>query len=168
MLAASSITGDGLKLLLLVLFGGGLLGLGRWSSRLGRYRPGDSPTNSPTPDPKELLPEDRTAPQVWPSSAEEVAESLPFDPLLGKIRIKKFFFDKTDAVPGPFDTEVFADDLHVELYDPDMDHSWWQSYFVATPQGLAQILRKKSWRYLHAPRFWFCPVMTWRRSAARW
>jgi hypothetical protein len=41
--------------------------------------------------------------------------------------------------------------LHVELYDPDTGHSWWQSYFVATPEGLAKILHDKAWRYLHAP-----------------
>jgi hypothetical protein len=40
--------------------------------------------------------------------------------------------------------------LLLELYDPDSDHAWWQSYFVATPQGLSKILREKSWRYLHA------------------
>jgi hypothetical protein len=29
-----------------------------------------------------------------------VAASLPYDPLLGRIRIKKLFFDKTDPSPG--------------------------------------------------------------------
>jgi hypothetical protein len=80
-----------------------------------------------------------------------VAASLPFDPSLGRLRITKFFFEKTDAVPGPSDPEVFADELHIQLYDPDSGHYWWQSHFVATPQGLARILREKAWRYLHAP-----------------
>lgn len=141
---------DGLKLFLLVAFGGGLLALGRWSSRLSG-RSGDSPADWATPDVKDLLPDGTSSPKVWPPSAEEVAASLPYDPLLGKIRIKKFFFEKVDAIPGPSVPEIFADELHVELYDPDTDHSWWQSYFVATPQGLANILREKSWRYLFAP-----------------
>jgi hypothetical protein len=140
---------DALKLLLLIVFGGGLLTLGRWSSRLGAARSGDALSDTPTPDVAHLLP--GSAPKLWPPAAEEVAASLPFDPALGNIRIKKFFFEKMDAIPGPADREVFADELHVELYDPDTGHSWWQSYFVATPEGLAKILHDKAWRYLHAP-----------------
>jgi len=94
---------------------------------------------------------------MWPPSAEEVAASLPYDPELGNIRIRKFYFRKADAIPGPDDPEVFADELNVELYDPESDHAWWQSYFVATPRGLANILREKSWRYLHAPQILIFP-----------
>jgi hypothetical protein len=149
MVAADPAWGDGLKLILLIVFGGGLLLLGRWSSRLGGANRSNAFPDSPTPDVADLLP--GSQPRMWPPSAEEVAASLPFDPSLGRIRIKKFFFDKIDAIPGPADRDVFADELHVELYDPDTDHTWWQSYFVATPDGLAKILREKSWRYLHAP-----------------
>jgi hypothetical protein len=141
---------DALKLLLLVVAGGGLLALGRWSSRLGRTGIAESPANLPTPDSQDLIP-DRSRLKVWPPSAEEVATSLPFDPSLGRLRIRKWFFDKTDVVPGPDDPEAFAEELHVELYDPDSGHSWWQAYFVATPMGLAKTLRDKHWRYLHAP-----------------
>ena len=142
---------DGLKFLLLVLVGVGLLALGRWSSRRGPTGSRDSPGNTPTPDTVELLPVEESTPKVWPPSAEEVAASLPFDPALGNLRIRKFYFKKADAIPGPDDPEVFADELNIELYDPDSGHAWWQSYFVATPQGLAKLLREKSWRYLHAP-----------------
>jgi hypothetical protein len=148
---------DGLKLLLLVAIGGGLLALGRWSSRLGASPSVDYPANEPTPDAKDLLPEDASAPKIWPPSAEEVAASLPFDPSLGRVRIEKFFFKKTDAIPGPADPDVFADELLIQLYDPDSDHHWWQSYFVATPDGLRNILRDKSWRYLHASEILVLP-----------
>ena len=141
---------DELKLLLLVVVGGGLLALGRWSSRLAGTESSESRTTLAGPDPQELQVGDANR-KLWPPSAEEVAASLPFDPLLGRIRIKRLFFDKTDVYPGPADPEIFADDLHIELYDPESDHSWWQSYFIATPQGLAKILREKNWRYLHAP-----------------
>ena len=147
----SLFSGDGLKLLLIVAVGGGLVALSRWSSRLGGIVPRESPADSATSDAKELLPEDDSRAPVWPPSAEEVAASLPFDPSLGRLRITKFFFEKTDAVPGPADPEVFADELHIQLYDPDSGHYWWQSHFVATPQGLAKILHEKAWRYLHAP-----------------
>lgn len=142
---------DAVKLLLLVVIGGGLLALGRWSSRLGGTRSPDGPANIPTPDPRDLVRDTASSPKMWPPSAEEVAGSLPFDPLLGKIRIRKLYFDKTDVIPGPEDPEVFAEELHIELYNPESGHSWWQSYFVATPQGLAKILRERNWRYLHAP-----------------
>jgi hypothetical protein len=51
----------------------------------------------------------------------------------------------------PDDPEVFAEEFNIELYDPDSGPSWWQSFFVATPQGLAKTLREKQWRYLQAP-----------------
>lgn len=148
---------DALKVLLLVAAGGGLVALGRWGSRLGATSTGDPLRDAPTLDPTELLPGGESNPKVWPPSAEEVAASLPFDPALGNIRIRKFYFKKADAIPGPDDPEVFADELNIELYDPDSGHTWWQSYFVATPQGLAKLLREKSWRYLHAPEILVFP-----------
>jgi hypothetical protein len=88
---------------------------------------------------------------------EKVAASFPAEPSLGRIRMTKFFFEKLEAIPGPADPSVFADELFVELYDPDSGHEWWQSYFVASPQGLAQILREKSWKYLYAPEMLVVP-----------
>jgi hypothetical protein len=157
-LVAMSMSGeDAAKLLVFVLVGAGLLGLGRWSSQLGANQSGDATVDAPVPDIKEIVPDDEARPRTWPPSAEETAASFPFDPSLGKIRIVKFFFEKTDAMPGPDDPNIFADELHVELYDPDSGHGWWQSYFVATPQGLANILRDKSWKYLHAPQILVLP-----------
>ncbi|MGO9085378.1 MAG: hypothetical protein ACLQBK_09145 [Candidatus Sulfotelmatobacter sp.] len=148
---------DALRLLLLVAIGGGLLALGRWTSRLGGNARPDSPPDAPSPDARELQPDGEPEPQVWPPGTEEIAASFPFDPLLGRIQIKKFFFEKVDAIPGPADLDIFADELHVQLYDPDTDHGWWQSYFVATPEGLARILREKSWRYLYGPEMLVFP-----------
>ena len=144
---------DPLKLFLLIIFGGGLLAFGRWSSRLGASTQQDSPLNVPSPDVAGLLPPGASGTNAWPPSAEEVAASLPYDPALGNLRIRKFYFDRADAIPGPDDPEVFADELH----DPESGHAWWQSYFVATPQGLANILHEKSWRYLHAPQILVVP-----------
>ena len=157
LLATLAVPVNGLKFLLLVLVGGGLLALGRWSSRLGPTGSGSGPYNGPTPDTAELLLGEKSNPKFWPPSAEEVAASLPFDPALGNIRIRRFYFKKADAMPGPDDPEVFADELNIELYDPDSGHAWWQSYFVATPQGLAKHLREKSWRYLYAPEILVFP-----------
>jgi hypothetical protein len=148
---------DVVKLVLFVFVGIGLLGLGRWSSRLGRSVDSDSPPDAPTPDTNEAPGNEGALPRVWAPGADEIADSFPFDPSLGKIRITKFFFEKVDAIPGPADPSVFADELHLQLYDPDSGNFWWQSYFVATPQGLAQILHDKSWKYLHAPEILVLP-----------
>jgi hypothetical protein len=59
--------------------------------------------------------------------ADEIAASFHPDPSLGKIRMTKFFFEKVDAIPGPTDPNIFADELHVQLYDPDSGNYWWQS-----------------------------------------
>jgi hypothetical protein len=157
LLAILAVPLDAVKLLLLVVVGGGLLALGRWSSGIRGVHGTDLPADVPTPDPVDLMAGEELKRKVWPPSAEEVAASLPFDPSLGKFQIRKFFFDKTDVDPGPEDPEVFAEELHIELYDRESDHAWWQSYFVATPRGLAQILRDKHWRYLHAPQILVFP-----------
>jgi hypothetical protein len=157
MFAVSVGVEDPLKLLLLIIFGGGLLAFGRWSSRLGSATRQDSPLDIPTPDVTGLLPLGRSGANAWSPSAEEVAASLPYDPALGNLRIRKLYFNKAETIPGPDDSEVFADELNIELYDPESGHAWWQSYFVATPQGLAKILHDKSWRYLHAPQILVFP-----------
>src|SRR5580765_1385535 len=127
MVAALVFLDDLLKLFFLIAIGGGLLALGRWSSRLGGNRFGDFTTDEPTPDVKDLLPGGKSTDEVWPPSAKEVAASLPYDPALGKLQIKKLYFDKNDVTPGPTDPEVFADELNIQLYDPDSGHYWWQS-----------------------------------------
>ena len=158
-LVATSIAADDIaKLLLLALVAIALLGLGRWSSHLGGSNPGDSRTGAATPTVDESFTEDdKVASRVWGPGADEIAASFHPDPSLGKIRMTKFYFEKVDAIPGPIDRNVFADELHVELYDPDSGNFWWQSFFVATPQGLAQILRDKSWKYLHAAEILVLP-----------
>ena len=149
---------DLVKLLLLMLVGTGLLGLGRWSSRLGGDSFGNSPSDAPSPKVDEpSKDDDEGKPRVWGPGADEIARSFHADPSLGKIRMTKFYFEKVAAISGPIDPNVFADDLHVQLYDPDSGHFWWQSFFVATPQGLADILRDKSWKYLYAPEILVLP-----------
>jgi hypothetical protein len=157
LLAILAVPLDALKLLLLVVVGGGLLALSRWSSGSRGVHGTDLPANVPTPDPLDLVADTESKRKLWPPSAEEVAASLPFDPSLGSLQIRKFFFDRTDVTPGPEDREVFAEELHVELYDGDSGHAWWQSYFIATPRGLAKILEDKHWRYLHAPQILVFP-----------
>jgi len=152
-----SLDGSGIKLVALALCAVGIYAFARWASGLGQPGPGEVPPILPS------LPASHSAglgaaPAVAAvPDPQEVVASFPDDPELGRLRIAKFFFKKLDAVPGPPDPRVFADDLYVELYDPDTGHEWWQSYFVASPQGLDRILRNKSWDYLYAPEMIVVP-----------
>ncbi|HET7891668.1 MAG TPA: hypothetical protein VFL34_09085 [Candidatus Sulfotelmatobacter sp.] len=158
-LVATSISeNDIAKLLLLALVAIALLGLGRWSSHLGGSNPEDSSTRAAMPADDESFRENgKVESRVWGPGADEIAASFHADPLLGKIRMTKFYFEKVDAIPGPIDRNIFADELHVQLYDPDSGNFWWQAFFVATPQGLAQTLRDKSWKYLYAAEILVLP-----------
>src|SRR5215467_11934558 len=129
---------DSLKIFLLLIIAGVFVVMARWASR--------STSSSSTPQETSKLqepPRQKAGPFTWGPSAEEVAASFPADPLLGKIRMRQFYFAKTEARPGPADPAVFAEELFVEWYDPDTGYSWLQSYFVATPKGLEQVLKEK-------------------------
>ena len=78
--------------------------------------------------------------RYWPF-CRRIRGSVPF-------ASHAFIFSKFDAVPGPTDPKRVCDELFVELYDPAADYSWTQSYLVATPEGLADLLEEKSWKYL--------------------
>jgi hypothetical protein len=155
-LLAAVTTDDGVKLLVFVAAVIVLLWLGKWSSRLGESSNASSANDIPGAEEEELL-DPRSQPDPFAPGADEIAASFPYDPSLGTIRMKKFFFEKINALSGPPDLDVFADELHIELYDPDSGSAWWQSYFVATPNGLSKILRDKSWKYLHAPEILVLP-----------
>jgi hypothetical protein len=140
---------NGPKLLLLVLSAAGLYAVARWASSLRAQDQNYTAGNREGRGPHEQSP--------IAVDPQEVVASFPIDPDLGKIQITKFFFKKLDAIPGPPDPGTFADELTVEIYDPDSDHKWLQSYFVASPQGLSEILRDKSWKYLYATEMLVLP-----------
>jgi len=142
---------DAIKLLILLIAGAAVLLLARWAANLG-----DAPSRTlPTetiydPFPAEDSAARRSSISLPVTDPSTPLYSFPPDPALGRLRVTKFFFKTIDPEPGPPDPELFADELFIKLYDPDSGHSWGQSYLVATPPGLAQILRERSWRYLHA------------------
>src|SRR5262245_52395160 len=144
LIAGVSLDNDTLKLLILLLIGLGLFAVARWASRFGGN--GASTIPQQYGDSSAIS----SSSLVAASDPLAVLASFPPDPALGSIRIGKFFFKKIDAIPGPPDPETFADELLIELYDPDSDHRWWQSYFVASPQGLSRVLQETSWKYIYA------------------
>jgi hypothetical protein len=137
------------KLLLLVLSAAGLYAVARWASSLRGQGQSYTAGNQDGPESHKQTP--------IALDPQEVVASFPLDPELGKIQITKFFFKELDVIPGPPDPWTFADELTVEIYDPDSDHKWLQSYFVASPQGLSQILRDKSWKYLYTTEMLVLP-----------
>ena len=122
----------------------------------------DFPARTPTPDTSLTVPQHGpTVPHRWAWQPQDVSAFFPYDPSLGQLRITKFYFEKSDAVMFPQNRSAFADELHLELYDPESEHTWSQSYFVATPEGLANLLRERSWKFLFAPQILVFPHYDW-------
>jgi len=137
----------------------GLYGLARWARTAtegGDFTQNvDSSLQVPPQDPS------------WSSGpAPVVPAEVSFgpEPQLGPVRITKFYFSKFDLAAGPQDPDSFYDELFVEVYDPDSGSRWMQSYGVATPRGLEEILKDKDWNYLYAngiivvPRYDLAPI----------
>jgi hypothetical protein len=70
------------------------------------------------------------------------------------IRIVQWNFAKFDIASGPPDRNAFADDLHMQLFDPSTGRRWMQTYFVATPGGLQKMLADNRWNYMLVPQMW--------------
>ncbi len=138
------------KLLLLSVAILALLVLARWASGLGhsdrlehRDDSGELPLEGGgLPHPIEL-------PRALAPPRDHF-RAFPREPNLGSVKVVKFNFAGFDADPGPPDPDEFCDELFVELYNPEHDQRWTQSYLVATPRGLAHTLEQKGWDCLFA------------------
>lgn len=132
-----------LNVLAVIAGGLGLFALGKWA-----FRTRDNHFSLPG----ELGSDFVVGQPQLTAAANALAEQSVATPdaALGSARITKFYFSKFDLASGPPDPEVFYDELFVELYDTDSGGRWMQSYGVATPRGLTQILEDKSWSYLFA------------------
>jgi hypothetical protein len=132
------------KIVAFVLACVAFLALARWAGRISESQVSHEP-------PTYL---DQFANSARPSSLDrdpyDVVRSFPHDPALGPIQILRFYFLKFDALSGPPDPDSFADELIVRLYDGETEDRWEQYYFVATPKGLQDVLKTKTWSYLHA------------------
>jgi hypothetical protein len=141
---------EGFRAALLGLVFAALYVLSRWVSRLNESRPRVEPPRqlefpaapgmtSPGPN---VVSIDRR-PQFHSSRVIDEDELLP-------VRIVQMYFAKFDYEPGPPDPKCFADELFVRLYNADHDYEWTGSYFVATPQGLDEMLQTEKWDYAYA------------------
>ena len=71
---------------------------------------------------------------------------------LGPVILKKLYFEGFDAISGPTDPLSFADDVTVEVYFKHSGSLFENTYTVATPAGVAQLLRDKEWDILYSPQ----------------
>jgi hypothetical protein len=62
-----------------------------------------------------------------------------------RLRIRNHYFRSFDSETGPPDPECFHDELFLELENPNSGDAWTSSYFVATPSGIAQLMREEGW-----------------------
>ena len=68
------------------------------------------------------------------------------------IQIVNWNFEHFDLSAGPPEPDNFADYLWMELYDASTGHAWKETRFVATPAGLAKMLRQKNWSSMDIPQ----------------
>jgi hypothetical protein len=76
--------------------------------------------------------------------------AAPVSSDVGRVRVTAFNFTHFDAVPGPPEPEVFADELIVELYDSVSDFRWTATYVVATPAGIRKMMDDERWSFFYA------------------
>jgi hypothetical protein len=137
---------SGAKLLVMLAAVLSLFMVGRWISRRA-----ESSAHDPT------LIQDET-PAVRPTILKGADDGTP-DPNVpvhpemdfGPVVLKKLYFNGFDATSGPADPMSFADDVTVEVYFKQTGSLFENTYTVATPTGLGQLLRDKEWDILYSP-----------------
>jgi hypothetical protein len=151
---SSFFASEGPKIALLAVSFGGLYVLSRWVSQWNESRPRVEAPPQPQESRLEIPP---ARPKVIPiDRLPKFHSSQPVDEAqLEPVRIVKMYFAQFDYEPGPPDPKSFADELFVKLYNADQGHDWTTSYFVATPQGLDQMLETEHWDYAYADGAFF-------------
>ena len=147
---------EGLKIALLTGAFAAIYVLSRWSSHLNESRPGVAPPPEPEPSYR-IADTPRESPKIVPIDRRpQFHSSQPVDEQhLQPIRIVHMYFSQFDFEPGPPDPKSFADELFVKLYNADSGYDWLLSYFVATPDGLSDMLQRESWDYAFADSVFF-------------
>jgi len=132
-----------------------LYALSRWASRLNE----SSPRIAEPPPPE--VPAQPEAPRPW-SNVVSIDRRPQFhtsqqvdEEDLRPVRIVQMYFSQFDFDPGPPDPTSFADEIFVKLYDEHTGYDWTQSFYVATPRGLDEMLQRENWDYAYTDRVFF-------------
>jgi hypothetical protein len=102
---------------------------------------------SKTPEPIGAIEEPEPDQPDYVLPAEELSTKRGMN-----IQIRDWNFAKFDLATGPPDPNSFADELHMDLYDPTTGRRWMQTYFVASPAGLDQMLLDNKWSSMFTPQ----------------
>jgi len=137
---------SGAKLLVILAAMISLFMAGRWISAHS-----ESSAHDPT------LIQDET-PSVRPTILKGADDATP-DPNapihpemdFGPVVLRKLYFNGFDAAGGPADPLSFVDDVTLEVYFKHTGALFENTYTVATPAGLGQLLRDKEWDILYSP-----------------
>lgn len=150
-----SFISEAAKIVLLIVCFAIIYWVSRWASQLNESQPRIEPPREPEVPP---LPEHPTPfRKVVPIDERQrfrSSEPLSEDELL-PIHIVRMYFAKFDFEPGPPDRNSFSDELFVDLYNEATGYTWTQSYFVANPEGLDEILQRENWDYAYADSVFF-------------
>ena len=129
--------------------------ISRWASRLNESQPRVEPPRQPEAPPLPQAPTPfRKVIPIDQRMGFRSPEPLIEDELL-PVHIVRMYFGKFDFESGPPDRGSFADELFVDLYNEDSGYTWTESYFVASAQGLDEMLERESWDFAYADRVFF-------------
>jgi len=147
---------EGAKILLLVAAFATLYWFSRWASRLNESSTQPLPMQLPDPPPASAQAEYPRTNIVPIDRRPQFRSSEPIDEeQLRPVHIVQLYFSQFDFESGPPDPSSFSDELFVKLYDENSGYDWTQSFFVATPRGLDEMLQRESWDYAYTDRVFF-------------
>ena len=137
---------SGTKLLLMLAAVVALFMVGRWISARA-----ESSAHDPT-----LIQDETPATRPTILKGPDSAPPDPNAPVhpemdFGPVVLRKLYFNGFDATGGPADPLNFVDDATLEVYFKHTGALLENTYTVATPAGLIQLLRDKNWDILYSP-----------------
>ena len=130
----------------MLLFFGALVGLillGRWISSRSDVSVHDPALMSHTSTPAVHAVE----PPDKPHPDSPVHSETDFGPVI----LRKFYFGNFDALSGPADPASFVDEVTIEVVFKDTGVVVENTFTVATPLGLSQLMAAKEWGILYSP-----------------
>jgi hypothetical protein len=69
----------------------------------------------------------------------------------GPVRLRKFYFNNMDALSGPADATNFVDEVTIEVLFHATGAVVENTYTVATPLGLSELMEAKQWEIFYSP-----------------
>ena len=157
--APSWLGGEHGKLLLMGAVLIGLLLLGRWIAARS-----ETSAHDPLVMSRPAAPSMHSAAVPQPDEDSSEAMSLDIAPAskgsgndvhpemdFGPVRLRKLYFHNFDALSGPADPANFFDELTVEVLFKETGAVVENTYTVATPQGLSDLMAAKQWGILYSP-----------------